>query len=371
MKRIVFLALLVLPLAAACSTAPVPLEPYVGGRVVEHAQPAKTEWTDVFSARADKGDVSYVYEWPGVWFEARFTGDSVDVKVDDDQNNLWLWLDGVHKLTLTRPGRTTIALKDLGPGEHVVRIEKASETQTSTGTFGGFFVGSQDRALPPPKYDRRIEFIGDSFTVGYGNTARGQTCTTDDVAATTDTSLSFAPMTAKHFNAAYRINAFSGRGIVRNYADLDHGVTLPVLYRYALFDKSAEAADAGWTPDVVVIGLGTNDFSTALAPGEAWKTREALRADFVATYAAFVKTIRAKWPGVPVVLMASTLYEREIANAVEAVQASLAADGVADVQVIAFSGLDYQACHGHPSLKDEAVLSQLLIERLSSLTKFK
>ena len=90
----------------------------------------------------------------------QFTGDTVDVKVDDDQNNLNLYIDGVHKLTLTRPGRATVALKDLGAGRHIVRLEKTSETQNSTGTFDGFYVMSAEQALPAPHYDRSIEFIG-------------------------------------------------------------------------------------------------------------------------------------------------------------------------------------------------------------------
>lgn len=348
MKRALLLAFLFAAPALAA-----PLETTIGGRVL-----------------ASGNAVAYTYQWPGVYFEARFTGDAVDAKVDDDQNNLYLYIDGIHKLTLTRPGRTTVSLKDLGPGAHVVRLEKSSETQSTTGKFEGFFVPSPDRALPAPHYDRRIEFIGDSYTVGYGNQARGQTCTTDDVAATTDTSQSFAVLTAKHFNAAYRINAFSGRGVVRNYNGTVPGETLPVLYNYTLFDKSAGVAEDGWTPDVVVIGLGTNDFSTPLNPGEAWSTREELRADFVKTYAAFITSLHAKWPAAHLILMTSDKFDNELADAVKAAVEAARAEGVTDQVSIVFSGLDWQACHIHPSLKDDQMLTQLLSDRIAQLPKF-
>lgn len=347
MKYLVLLALM----AASAAGQSVPLDMTIGGRTVR------------------AGD-AYVYQWPGVYFEARFTGPAVDVKVDDAENNLYLYVDGLHKLTLTRPGRTTVALKDLGPGPHVVRLEKASETQSTTARFQGFFVPTPKDALPPAHHDRRIEFIGDSYTVGYGNQSRGQTCTVDDVRDTTDTAMSFATVTAKRFDAAYRINAFSGRGIVRNYNGMAPGDTLPVLYNFTLFDKSVAAQDDGWTPDAVVIGLGTNDFSTPLNTGEKWASREDLHLDFVAAYAAFVKALHARWPTAPIVLMASTGYDNEIADQVNATAARLHDEGV-DVEVIVFSGLDYQACHGHPSLKDETVLSQLLYESLARLPKFK
>jgi len=346
---------LALPQAAVAQPAAITLDPFIGGRVV----------TSVV-----QGHAVYTYSWPGVYFEAQFVGDAVDVRVDDAQNNLYLYIDGAHKLTLTRPGRTTVSLKDLGAGTHLVRLEKASETQFSTGAFEGFTIGTGEQALPPPHYDRRIEFIGDSYTVGYGDTSRGQTCTVDDVRDTTDTSESFAPLTAKHFNAAYRIIANSGHGVVRNYAGRDPGETMPVLYQYALFDRSVPADDSGWTPDVVVIALGTNDFSTKLGDDEAWRTREELHADFIQHYVAFVDQLRAKWPAADFILMASTSYDDEIIDAVNAVAATLKTAGVTNIDVLSFSGLDYQACDAHPSLNDDRVLSQLLIERIGRLPKF-
>jgi lysophospholipase L1-like esterase len=346
------LVAMVLPHAAASQQ--VPLEPFIGGRVV----------TSMVA-----GHPAYTYSWPGVYFEARFIGSAVDVKVDDARNNLYLYVDGVHKLTLTRPGRTTVSLRNLDGSVHVVRLEKVSETQDSTGTFEGFYLDSGGQALPPPHYDRRIEFIGDSYTVGYGDTSRGQTCTVDDVRDTTDTSESFAPLTAKHFDAAYRIIASSGHGVVRNYAG-QPGDTMPALYPYSLFDKSALADDSGWTPDVVVIGLGTNDFSTPLGDGEAWHTRAELRADFIRTYVAFVGQVRAKWPAAEFILMASTSFDHEIIDAVNAVADTLKGGGMANLDVLAFEGLDYQACDGHPSLNDDRLLSQLLAERIARLPKF-
>lgn len=357
-------------LAAAAFTVPaladgVALDTFIGGRVVKHLASGDGGW---FASAPDR--VSYTYQWPGVYFEAAFTGDAVDLKVNDDQNNLYVVVDGVHKLTLTRPGKTTVSLKDLGPGRHVVRLEKSSETQATTGSFEGFFVPSSSNALPAPSYARRIEFIGDSYTVGYGNISRGQVCTSDDVRDTTDTSLAWGPTVAKHFGAAYRINAYSGRGMVRNYNGLAVGDTLPYLYKFSLFDHSVAASDDGWTPDVVVVGLGTNDFSTQLNAGEKWKTRDELHADYVRTYADFIKSLRAKYPGAHIILMAPDNNNGETAENMKAAAALAQSEGIGDLETVVFNGLDWMACHYHPSLKDEAVLSNLVIERISHLPQF-
>lgn len=365
MIRAPFLFAAAIMLAVPVCAGSVPLQPYVGGRAVKQIVPGAQGW---FSNEPDQA--RYTYQWPGVYFEAQFTGPSVDIKVDDAENNLYVWIDGVHKMTLTRPGKTTVTLTDLGPGRHIVRLEKASETQATTGRFEGFFVPGAENVLPVPSYPRAIEFIGDSYTVGYGNNSRGQTCTTDDVRETTDTSRAWGPAVAKHFGAAYRINAFSGRGIVRNYNGIAAGDTLPYLYKFSLFDHSVAAADDGWTPDVVIVGLGTNDFSTALNPGEKWATRDALHADYVRTYADFVKSLRAKYPGAHIIMMAPDNVAGETAAQMQAAAALAQSEGVGDLEAVVFSGLDWQACHAHPSLKDEDILSKLVIERLSRLTKF-
>ena len=103
----------------------------------------------------------------------------------------------------------------------------------------------------------------------------------------------FGAVTANHYGADYQINAISGRGVVRNYNGSKHD-TLPEAYPYVLLDKEQKYEDAAWKPQVVVIALGTNDFSTALNAGERWKTRDELHADYERTYVEFLQGLRAR-----------------------------------------------------------------------------
>jgi hypothetical protein len=119
-----------------------------------------------------------------------------------------------------------------------------------------------------------------------------------------------------------------------------------------------------------VIGLGTNDFSTELHAGEAWATRDALRTDFAKSYAGFIAMLHGKYPAAHFILMASDLANHEIANGATAAADLAKAQGVSDIEVILFTGLDYQACHAHPSLKDDLQLTRMLTDRLSLLPEF-
>jgi lysophospholipase L1-like esterase len=346
---VIFLACLAAVVQADNLGKPLPV--HVVGRVVEE--------------KMGKHETAYIYSWPGIYFEAVFTGTAVDVKLNDDQNILNLIVDDQPPVVLTKPGKTVYSVKNLSPGVHKIRLEKLTETQSTKGRFEGFYISQSERARKVKAQKRRIEFIGDSFTVGYGNTSTSRDCTTEQVFETTNTQLAFAPRVARYFKADYQVNASSGFGVVRNYNGTSPDKSLPKLYPYTLNDTSV-LYDEKWQPHIIVIGLGTNDFSTQLKPDERWADREALRTDYVNTYKQFVKSLRAKNPKAHFILNASTNFQGEIQLQVEKVLAELNAEGETKIASIFFSGLEYSGCHWHPSVKDDEALATLLIEKISA-----
>ncbi|OYW80024.1 MAG: hypothetical protein B7Z26_07105, partial [Asticcacaulis sp. 32-58-5] len=201
-----------------------------------------------------RGVLGTKFAWPGVYFRTSFTGKTLNLDLNDPANIFNLTIDNQPPIRIVRPNGSPLTYKLKTDGPHTVRLEKITESQSGHGAFGGFFV--KGKHIPSGVKPRMIEFIGDSFTVGYGNTSPKRECTTEEVWATTDTSHAFGPLTAKHYNADYQINAFSGRGVVRNY-DGFAGDTLPGLYPYALFDgKTVSPGKGWWQPQIIVIGLG-------------------------------------------------------------------------------------------------------------------
>jgi len=90
----------------------------------------------------------------------------------------------------------------------------------------------------------------------------------------------------------------------------------------------------------------------------------------VRTYADFVKSLRAKYPNAHIVMMASDVKPGEIADNMKAAAALAQSEGVGDLESFIFTGLDWKACHFHPSLKDDVLLSQMLIDRIAVLPAF-
>jgi lysophospholipase L1-like esterase len=244
---------------------------------------------------------------------------------------------------------------------HDIRIELVTESQVAPDSFGGFFLPPGGKALSlRRRRARQIEFIGDSYTVGYGNLSAKSQCTTDEVWSTTDNSQAFGPLTAKHYDADYQINAISGHGIVRNYNG-SPGDPVPVAYPFVLFDKQAPYRDKAWRPQILVIGLGTNDFSTPLTPGEKWPSREDLHADYEATYVRFVLDLRARNPRAFFILMATDGAQGEIQSEVKTVLTRLESAGEKRIAFIPMNGLAMTGCHFHPSTADDKAVSDELV----------
>jgi lysophospholipase L1-like esterase len=326
MRRLWILGAMAL-MAMAPASSPTGMN--VGGRVV---------------AEADGG---MRFGWPAIYFEQRFKGTGVTATVETDSEFFRVYIDGKNSGVL-KPGVPTLVVRGLPDGEHVVRIEKLTESQSGGAVFGGFKVTGVP--LPTPQRARRIEFIGDSHSAGYGNTSATRTCTRQEIHDTTDTQQAFGPLLSKRLDAEYRVNAYSGAGIVRNYNGVAPEQNLPILYGRAIpGDASSVANDDGWQPQLIVIKLGSNDFSTPLNPGERWKDQAALHADYRASYSRFLAMLIVRHPRARFILMAGDPFYEDV----EAV----AKGSGKPVTVIRTVQMELTGCDWHPSLKDHAAMA--------------
>jgi lysophospholipase L1-like esterase len=360
-SKLTFLTLLVATLAAASAQTPsvqkvatppplTPLAMTIGGRVL-HAS----------------GTSDYVSQWPGVYFQAAFKGPQLFFTLGPSQEILHLIVDAQPPIVLTSPTPGTYSLTGLTAGPHTVSLQIASESQSAPNHFGGFALASDSSPLPPPTPpSRQIEFIGDSQTVGFGNASPKHDCTPAELTAATDNTLAFGPLIAAHFHAAYQINASSGRGIIRNYNGFPAD-TVPVSYPYTLFDKQQLYNDPTWHPQVIVISLGTNDFTTPLNPGEKWKTRDQLHTDYEATYLRFLHTLRARNPHTGFILWATDLANGEIASEVQKVVDQARSHGETRIAFLPIDHLAFTGCMFHPSLIDDQTIATDLIHQIDSI----
>ncbi|WP_322964139.1 SGNH/GDSL hydrolase family protein [Sphingomonas fuzhouensis] len=313
-----------------------PLPLHIGGRVVRTEDP-----------------VGYRRQWPGTYIEGAFQGQAVDLGVGPGAVSLRIRVDDGAPIPLVRPAPGLYRIAAKGAGRHRIRVDVASESQDGATELRGLFAPTGTTPLPAPRpRARQIEFIGDSHTVGYGNTATSRQCSRDVIWRTTDTTLGPAGVMAARYGADYRVNAISGRGVVRNYGGFA-APTLPQAYPFALFDGHSPAAPQDWHPQLVVMALGTNDFSTALKAGEPWPNRDALHADYERTYRDFIGTLRRRYPQAFLILWATDMADGEIAREVDTVVTQLQAQGEHRIAFVPVNGLGFKGCDAHPDTTDD------------------
>jgi lysophospholipase L1-like esterase len=326
-------------LLALASTSDTPLPVHVGGRVVQTAN----------------GSASF--GWPGIYFESRFEGTALRLRFEAPAEHMRLLIDGEEKALFESAGAVDFTVGNLPPGAHVARFEKMTESQTGGGTFLGFSLPSGGKALPPKAKARQIEFIGDSYTVGYGNRSSKRECTQREVHDLTDTQQAFGPLLAKRLDADYRVNAYSGFGIVRNYNGGSPELSLPAIYPRPKPDiGEAPVSRDTWQPHLIVINLGTNDFSTPLNAGERWKSEAELKTAYRRRYINFVHDLHLTYPKARFILMGSDQFISEVRDVAKA----LSSGSVRHVRAVRFGELDLLGCDWHPSLADNRKLADLL-----------
>lgn len=343
-----------------------------GAAVAATADPA-LDATVHTAGRVVTSGGTWQHAWPGVYFEGRFRGTGVGIVLDDAYGDYDVAVDGRTVATLVTPGATTYRVTGLSAGEHTVRVVKRSEVPWATSTFGGFVPvdGSQVLSAPPPR-DLQLELVGDSYTAGYGNTSASRECTGDEVTRTTNADLSFGALTARALGADYQVNAFSGRGMVRNYAGGEPGTSYRTYEARALpFVDAPWDRPSSWHPDAVVVGLGINDFSTPLNANETWPTTAALREAWVAAYHGYLDTLRERY-GPDTYLVVSATYVHtgtDLPDLAQRVVDERNADGDDRVRSWYYGneGLDYGGCHWHPSVRDHEVIAARLTAFLRDL----
>lgn len=150
-----------------------------------------------------------------------------------------------------------------------IAIVKLTENQmTNTGIKS--ITCNASRIAPAAEKELQIEVIGDSITCGYSNEADGPeygfNCDYENGAAT------YGYLTANALNADYSLVCISGLGLISNYTDTvgerEDYLLLNDVYKYT--DTNFEQRrgieplsewDFGEGSDIVVINIGTNDYS--------------------------------------------------------------------------------------------------------------
>jgi len=313
-------------------------------------------------------DNSIKFGASGVAFYIRFTGPTLQVDLHDEfrygtsYNLFSVIIDGQesHRFK-TVPGKTRYTLaSNLSDGTHDVILVKA--TEGSNGWNRLSVVYADDIQQYPPLQSRKIEFIGDSITCGMGADEREVACGDGEWMDQHNTWDSFGAIVARNINAQFMLTAVSGMGMHRNWST--PAPTMPDRYQ-SVFSDPADTTSrwdfSRYQPDLVVIALGSNDFSD----GDKPDPRPApVAQEFKSQYHRFLSTVRNKYPKTQILILNSPVidpHRNELLNQwLHELKEERAAKGDTKLHVFEFAQQYSSGCTGHPSLEEHRLMAELL-----------
>lgn len=301
------------------------------------------------------------YSWSGVIIEANFTGSEIGMQIDHPGSFYAIEIDGKTDTTVSvTTAGAYIFTTDLSPSTHTVRIKLKSEDHYTGAKFLGLLLADGHGLTdPPPKPLRKIEFIGDSYTAGYGIESSGRVCTSDEIKKYTNVFQTFAQNVTEAFHAQNIVLGWSGAGIVRNYGSSTKRSDdpFPAYYDFTLGAvwNSPQWNSAQWQPDLVVICLGTNDYSTTPNPDDSM---------YIGDYHKFIARILEKYPDASILCVSTgnATFEQNVKTVIAEEKSTY---NHARVFFAPYpSGLNNDACDWHPSIDDNKRIAQVLIDTI-------
>ncbi len=242
-----------------------------------------------------------VLSWPGTSVNLLFEGSEISaIMQDEDTANYYnVIVDDtvVYKLHTDTLKTCYLLAKGLHHGKHHLQLFKCTEWDKGKTLFFGFATRENTTLLlaPTPK-KRRIEFYGNSITCGYAiedSSGKDSKCGYFE-----NCYLSYAAITARHFDAQFSCISKSGIGLMVSWEKL----IMPEMFdRLDPTDSTSKWDFAQYTPDLVVIHLLQNDSWLIKMPkNEQFISRFGTQAPnestIISCYKNFVATIRTKYP---------------------------------------------------------------------------
>lgn len=320
-----------------------------------------------------KNPASPMFTFPGVQIRASFTGTSLKMLAKPMSGYFMAQIDccKAFKVAFNSERDSVVSLAAALPyGTHSVHLMYVTEGYDRRAEFRGFILDKGESLVEAPALpDRRIEFIGNSITCGYGvEDLRKEDHFLDE---TCNHYYTYANRTAQALGAVHQVVARSGIGVYRCYDGPVTGDSINMNTEYPhtlLYDKTELWDFSRFTPHVVCINLGTNDTSTSGADPQLLRQG----------YCDLLSKVRTAYPKAKIVFLSGSMMNgvqlKQAQEAMNDVVAEARKKGDKQVYRFDFTPIDGHLGYGadwHPSLERHEVMASELVPFLRKLMGWK
>jgi len=293
-----------------------------------------------------------LFAYPNVTIKAKFEGTSLNLLLkqyngSDFSNNYFQSIvDGGTpvKFVVTSSQQTYPVAQNLTEGPHTVEIVKVTETYNGECQFLGFQTDTLKSLVKPDALPAlKLEFYGNSITCGYGIEGGAQ--------PTSDNSYKAYPaVAARELNAQFHTISYSGIGVVKGFPTFLMGQMYNRTIANTLY--SPLPANNTWdftryTPDYVIVALGTNDYNLGFGNGTITTTT------FNTGYNSMITKIRAVYPNAQIICTNSPMIsDVKLGNNINSDVASFNTARDNKVHYFAFTHMQGGGVGGHPGVAD-------------------
>lgn len=322
------------------------------------------------SREASEGGIEFLYSSSGFTFQFRGTSVSAEftaaVPEEIDENSapyMKVFVDGAVTADFKVSGKNTYVLaENLKDETHTVKVVKRTECFSPVVAVKLIFPQGAYISEKLPDAARKIEYIGDSITCGYGNIAPESE--TEFKTIYEDSTQAFGWLVSDYFGADCAMVAQSGNGVSRNYSGETENL-IPDLYQLTAGKATPEWDFSKWQADVVCINLGTNDGASGQGTSD----------DFIAKSVSFLQQVRKAHPNAVIIWSYGVMINEYGAYVPEIVEEYRMETGDTRVSSFEAGAIDEKTegfgTHGHPSAKTHQRLAKELQGKIAELTGWK
>lgn len=291
------------------------------------------------------------FTWPGSAIEFRFEGTKATINMSSQAKTRFVVsVDGKISDLWTDTGSKTYALaSNLTNGIHIIRLTRANESTAGVTSFISDPQVDGTLLTPPPAPQKQLLVIGDSITAGYGVEGKNASChyTLD----TSNQQLTYAALAADALGADLHAIAWSGIGAWRSYGEkTPTNPTIQVRYSRTLADETTSVWNPSqYTPDAILINIGTNDYWEGSASD-----------DYRLGISNLIAKVQNDYIGKPIYLIVSPMLTNKVHEAQKQVLTTLIKNKVKVIDLGVSDGSEGYGCDYHPNSVTNARLGKEL-----------